>query len=66
MDFDVLTRTFSEVEAIHKMKERSNWYGEPLFLSFSELVSGEPMRRSNIPSHPNKLEAFSVSRSITK
>ena len=66
MDFDVLTGTYSEVEAIDKMKERSEWYGEPLFLSFSELISGQPRRRSNVPFHPHKLEAFSVSCSITK
>ena len=66
MDFDVLTETFSEVEAIDKMKERSEWYGEPLFLSFSELISEEPRRRSNVPFHPHKLEAFRVSCSITK
>ncbi len=66
MDFDVLTRASSGIEAINSMKERSEWYGESLFLSFSELVSGEPMRRSHVPHHPHKFEANKVSCSITK
>ena len=65
IDFDVLTGSLSEVQAINKMKVRSKWYGEPLFLCFSELISGEPMHRTNAPGHPNKLEAFSVSCSMS-
>ena len=58
-EFDILTETLSDSEAISQMKKYSHGYGESLLKYFSESILSEPTQQASKPRSPNQLSICS-------